>query len=445
MEEYPVLWPNTTARSAHGELTIGGCSLSELADQFGTPLYIFDEATLHDRADRVVRAFVSRYGEARVVFGGKAYLSPTIVRLFHDHGIGLDVVSGGEIYGGLRAGIPAVDMVFHGNNKTRDELRYGLEHGVGMIVVDNDDEIHRLEAIARDISTTQPDIGTKVPVMVRLNPGVDVHTHAKISTGIVDSKFGFPVWEDNARYAVELLAGCQHLELVGFHMHLGSQVSTHETMPVAVERQVAFAAEVRDRHGVTASRYSPGGGLSIAYTEDGVDADPEEWAEVIVSAYRAAWEKHDLPGGTIIAEPGRWLIGPAAVALYRVGSVKRIPGVRTYVAVDGGMADNIRPSMYDARYTAEIVNRNPTGATEQVRIAGRYCESGDVLIEDIALPRIAVDDLISLPAAGAYQLPMASNYNAVPRPAVVMVADGAARIIRRRETVEDVFVAEAFI
>jgi diaminopimelate decarboxylase len=261
---------------------------------------------------------------------------------------------------------------------------------------------------------------------------------------VVDSKFGFPVWEDNARNAVELLADCQHLELVGFHMHLGSQVSTHEAMPVAIDRQVSFAAEVRDRHGITASRYSPGGGLSIAYTEDGVDADPEEWAEVIVTAYRAAWEKHDLAPGTIIAEPGRWLIGPAAVALYRVGSVKRIPGVRTYVAVDGGMADNVRPSMYDAQYTAEIVNRNATGSVEQVRIAGRFCESGDVLIEDISLPEIVVDDLIAMPAAGAYQLPMASNYNAVPRPAVVMVGGGEARVIRRRETVEDVFVAEVF-
>ena len=230
-----------------------------------------------------------------------------------------------------------------------------------MIVVDNDDEILRLDAAARELPQSGTDISTKVPVMLRLNPGVDVHTHVKISTGVVDSKFGFPVWEDNARNAVELLADCQHLELVGFHMHLGSQVSTHEAMPVAIERQVSFAAEVRDRHGIVASRYSPGGGLSIAYTEDGIDADPEEWAEVIISAYRAAWEKHDLPPGTIIAEPGRWLIGPAAVALYRVGSVKRIPGVRTYVAVDGGMADNVRPSMYDARYTAEIANRAASG------------------------------------------------------------------------------------
>jgi diaminopimelate decarboxylase len=425
-------------------MTIGGCSVVALAQQFGTPLYIFDEATLHDRAERVVHAFQSRFSDTRVVFGGKAYLSPAIVRLFHSHGIGLDVVSGGEIWGGLRAGIPAADMVFHGNNKTREELRYGLEMGVGTIVVDNDEEIARLEALAGDLSAVSPDKRTKVPVMLRINPGVDVHTHAKISTGVVDSKFGLPLWEDNARNAVALLATCRNLELIGYHMHLGSQVSTHEALPVAIERQVSFAAEVRNQYGISARRYSPGGGLSIAYTADGVDADPEEWAGVIVSAYRAAWEKHRLPAADIIVEPGRWLIGPSAVALYRVGSVKRIPGVRTYVAVDGGMADNLRPSLYGARYTAEIANRQADGSVERVRIAGRFCESGDVLIDDIELPGVVVDDLIAIPAAGAYQLPMASNYNAVPRPAAVLVAHGTRRMIRRRETNEDIFAAEVF-
>jgi diaminopimelate decarboxylase len=439
-----VLWPNSTVRCGDGVLAIGGCPVTELAERFGTPLYIFDEVTLHDRAAQVVAAFTSRFADAKVVYGGKAYLSPAIVRLFHGHGIGLDVVSGGEIYGALRAGIPAGEMVFHGNNKTAEELRYAVSEGVGVIVLDNEDEIARLDEIAREVPEASASLSTKVPVMLRLNPGADVHTHAKISTGIVDSKFGLPLWESNARNAVDRLMGCDRLELVGFHMHLGSQVSTHEALPVAIERQVAFAAEVRDRHGVVASRYSPGGGLSIAYTDEGVDAEPGPWADVIVDAYRAAWEKHSLPPGSIIAEPGRWLVGPAAVALYRVGSVKRIEGVRTYVAVDGGMADNIRPAMYDAQYSAQIANRAGTGQAEQVRVAGRYCESGDVLIDDIALPGVAVDDLLAIPAAGAYQLPMASNYNAVPRPAAVLVSEGTARLIRRRETFADVFAAEVF-
>jgi diaminopimelate decarboxylase len=439
-----VLWPNSTERGEDGVLAIGGCRVTDLADQFGTPLYIFDELTLHDRASRVVAAFSSRYTEARVVYGGKAYLSPAIVRLFRAHGIGLDVVSGGEIYGGLRSGIPARELVFHGNNKTAEELRYAVTEGVGVIVLDNEDEITRLNEIALEVPGTGGDVSTRVPVMLRLNPGVDVHTHAKISTGVVDSKFGLPVWENNAQKAVDRLAGCERLELVGFHMHLGSQISTHEALPVAIDRQVAFAAEARDRHGIVSQRYSPGGGLGIAYTEADVDSDPGPWAEVIVDAYTAAWTRHELPPGSIIAEPGRWLVGPAAVALYRVGSIKEIEGVRTYVAVDGGLADNIRPAMYDARYTAEIANRSATGRIGRVRIAGRYCESGDVLIDDIELPGVRVDDLLAIPAAGAYQLPMASNYNAVPRPAVVMVSNGAARLIRRRETFEDVFVAEVF-
>lgn len=439
-----MLWPRSTTRSPEGVMTVGGCLLTDLASEFGTPLYVFDESTLNDRAEQVTRAFQTRYPRSEVVYGGKAYLSPAIVRLFLRHGIGLDVVSGGEIYGGLKAGVPAERMVFHGNNKTESELRMALEAGVGVIVLDNQEEIVRLERLADQLYGQRVAKSTKVPVMLRLNPGVDVHTHAKISTGVVDSKFGFPVWEANASEAADLLATCQRLNLVGLHMHLGSQISEHDALPVAIERQVAFAAEVRAKHGITIERYSPGGGLSIAYTETGVDSDPEEWAETIIDAYRAAWDKHNLSEGHIVAEPGRWLIGPAAVALYTVGSVKRIPGVRTYVAVDGGMADNMRPALYDAVYTAEIANREAEGEAESVRIAGRFCESGDVLIQDVALAGVQVNDLVAVPASGAYQLPMASNYNAVPRPAVVMVAGGEARVIRRRETYADVFQCEEF-
>jgi diaminopimelate decarboxylase len=277
-----------------------------------------------------------------------------------------------------------------------------------------------------------------------LNPGVDVHTHAKISTGIIDSKFGIPVWGESVVETIDRIFASDHLELAGLHMHLGSQVLDNDSMPTAIERQVAVAAKVRGRHGVTIAQYSPGGGLGIAYTDDGADPDPTAWVEVIVPAYLAAWEKHDLPAGSITVEPGRWLVGPAAVALYRVGSVKTIPGVRTYVAVDGGMADNSRPAMYDARYTAELANRTDDGPRDDVRIAGRFCESGDVLIQSVALPPVRVEDLLAVPASGAYQLPMASNYNAVPRPAVVMVNDGTARVIRRRETIEDVFACEVF-
>ena len=439
-----MLWPDSTERTRRGELSIGGISATTLAEEFGTPLYVFDEATLRNRADRIVRAFRERHRQSRVVYGGKAYLSPAIVSIFAEYGLGLDVVSGGEIWGGLRSGIDPAGMVFHGNNKTSAELTIAIERGIGVIVVDNNDEVALLDRVASEVYERDPRDGTKVPVSLRLNPGVDVHTHAKISTGIVDSKFGIPVWGEGAVETVERILASANLQLVGLHMHLGSQVLDNDSMPTAIDRQVGVAAMARDRYGVTIGHYSPGGGLGIAYTEDGVDPKPEMWADVIVPAYRAAWEKHSLPPGSITVEPGRWLVGPAAVALYRVGSVKAIPGVRTYVAIDGGMADNSRPAMYDARYTAELANRSGEGPREDVRIAGRFCESGDVLIQSVTLPEVRVGDLLAVPASGAYQLPMASNYNAVPRPAVVMVKDGEARTIRRRETIEDVFACEVF-
>jgi diaminopimelate decarboxylase len=439
-----MLWPNATQRGASGAVSIGGCAVEDLAAEFGTPLYVFDEETLVQRARRLVTAFDACRPGTQVVYGGKAYLSPTILRLLTLEGIGLDVVSAGEIWGGLKAGVTADRMVLHGNNKPVDELRMAIEVGVGLIVLDNEEEISRLNVIAGELYGQSGKIRTKVRVALRLNPGVDVHTHAKISTGIVDSKFGFPLWDDSALAAMERLRTCEHLVLEGLHMHLGSQLDGYDALPLAIDRQVEFAGRIKSEFGFELGTYSPGGGLGIAYTEDQIDSDPRLWAEVITSSYLESWSRHNVAAGTIVVEPGRWLVGPAAVALYRVGSVKHIDGVRTYVAVDGGMADNIRPTMYDARYTAEILNRNATGDGKSVRIAGRYCESGDVLIEDIVLPPVEVGDLIGIPAAGAYQIPMASNYNAVPRPAVVMVKDGSSRLMRRRETYDDVFRCEVF-
>jgi diaminopimelate decarboxylase len=439
-----MLWPNTTQRSADGLLSIGGCTVEDLATEYGTPLYVFDEATLVDRARRLIAAFAACRPGTEVVYGGKAYLSPTILGLLSAEGVGLDVVSAGEIWGGLKAGVDPSRMVLHGNNKPADELRMALEVGVGLIVLDNEEEISRLDLIASELYEQREAIRTKVRVALRLNPGVDVHTHAKISTGIVDSKFGFPLWDRSAHSAVERLHICEHLVLEGLHMHLGSQLDGYDALPLAIDRQVEFAGLINREYGTDLSMYSPGGGLGIAYTEDQIDSDPRLWAEVITASYEESWAKHNVEPGTIVVEPGRWLVGPSAVALYRVGSVKRINGVRTYVAVDGGMADNIRPAMYDARYTAQIVNRRASGEPESVRIAGRFCESGDVLINDIALPPVEVGDLIAIPAAGAYQIPMASNYNAVPRAAVVMVQEGSARLMRRRETFEDVFRNEVF-
>jgi diaminopimelate decarboxylase len=439
-----MLWPESSLRNDAGVLTVGGCPVDHLAEEYGTPLYVFDRATLVNRATRMLEAFRELYPNSRIAFGGKAYLSPTIIKLHASLGIGLDVVSGGELWAAIKAGVHPSTIVFHGNNKPANELRDALRQGIGLIALDNADEIDRLESVAAEVYGRESGLGTKVPVALRLNPGVDVHTHAKISTGVVDSKFGFPLWDASAQSAISQVLASPHLSLTGLHMHLGSQLDGYDAVPLAIDRQVELAGWLKREHGISISTFSPGGGAGIAYTEEGIDTDARLWAQVITSSYLESWRKHDVAPGEIVVEPGRWLIGPAAVALYRVGSIKPIEGVRTYVAIDGGMADNIRPSMYEAVYTAEIVNRVAEGESQPVRIAGRFCESGDVLIDNIALPPVRIDDLIAIPASGAYQLAMASNYNAVPRPAVVLVEDGRATFMRHRETYEDVFRSEVF-
>lgn len=432
-----MLWPETTTRDVDGQMRIGGIALTDLAAEFGTPLYVFDEATLRARARRFVAAMSAAYPKSRVLYAGKAYLSPAIVRILHEEGLGLDVVSGGELYGGKLAGVPPAEMTFHGNNKTEQELEEAIASGVGFIAVDNDLELARLCDLTSDS-------GTRVPVLLRLNPGIDVHTHDKIKTGAVDSKFGFPLWTGDAERACAAAAGAPGLDLAGFHVHLGSQLFDPSATKLAVRRLVEFAARMRDAYGVETRVISPGGGFGIAYTEKDEETVFEAWAKAAGSEMVAACEEHGLPLPELTVEPGRSIVGPAAVALYRVGASKRIEGVRHYVAVDGGMADNIRPALYGAVYTAEIVNRNAAGSVSEVTIAGRYCESGDILIKDARLPELRPGDLLAMPSAGAYALPMASNYNAMPRPAAVLVGNGRARLIRRRETYADVFTSEVY-
>lgn len=430
-----MLWPETTTRDAAGRLHIGGVALSELAVEFGTPLYIFDEQTLRRRARRIVAAMDAVYPKSRVLYAGKAYLSPTIVGILHDEGLGLDVVSGGELYGGLLAGVPAAEMTFHGNNKSEAELREAISAGIGFIAVDNDLELDRLSRLASEL-------GTRVPLLLRLNPGIDVHTHDKIKTGAVDSKFGFPLWTGDAGRACAR-AVADGFDIAGFHVHLGSQLFDPEASRIAIRRLIEFAAQMREQHGVVARVISPGGGYGIAYNDEGEESVFEAWAGVAGAEAIAACREFDLPLPELTVEPGRTIVGPSAVALYEVGASKRIPDVRHYVSVDGGMADNIRPTLYGAVYSAALANRDVEGPFERVTIAGKYCESGDILIKDAELPVLTPGDLLAMPSAGAYALPMGSNYNASPRPAVVLVNEGRARLIRRRETYEDIFRTEA--
>ena len=429
------LLPITAAIDRAGHLRVAGCDVVQLCRDYGTPLYLYDEATIRQICREYRREFEARLPGARVLYAAKAFLNPSLAALLAEEGVGMDVVSGGELYVARAGGFPADRMAFHGNNKSATELAEAIEAGVGRIIVDNDHELALLEGVAADR-------GVRQAVMLRVTPGIDAHTHAKTTTGLVDSKFGFPLVGGAAEAAVVRLRDSQSLDLTGYHVHLGSPIFDTAPYEAGIEVMTEFAAAMRDRHGVTWREFSPGGGFALAYTPDAPPPPIAAYAEAIATALRAGCERHGLPLPELHVEPGRSLVGRAGVAVYTVGARKQIPGVRTYVAVDGGMADNVRPAMYGSAYTAVVANRMRDAAEETVAIAGKFCESGDVLIDAIALPRLVPGDLVALPASGAYNLAMESNYNQAQRPPVVFLRDGAARVARRRQTYADLVALE---
>jgi diaminopimelate decarboxylase len=426
------LLPDAAGVTPDGHLALDGVDVVAVAAEYGTPLYIYDEATLRGRSRAYRDSLASAYpGESLVCYAGKAYCAPWLLRVIDDEGLGLDVVSGGELYAARQAGFPPERIYFHGNNKAESELAAALDASVGRIVVDNLDEI---EALARLVA----DRGTSQKVLLRVAPGVEAHTHVHIQTGVLDTKFGLSIQTGAAAAGVAALRATRGLELEGLHAHIGSQVFELEPYRETVARAFAFGASV----GLEMREFSPGGGFGVRYTPVDVDMRPAEATAGVAAAVCEAAAAAGIGLPRLSIEPGRSIVGPAGVALYTVGSLKRIEGVRTYVAVDGGMADNIRPTAYGAVYTPLLANRALEPATETVAIAGRYCESGDVLVRDARLPAPVVGDLVSVPASGAYQLSMASNYNLVPRPAVVVIANGQARLVRRRETYADLLQAD---
>jgi diaminopimelate decarboxylase len=327
-------------------------------------------------------------------------------------------------------------MTFHGNNKSQAELEYAVQCGVGLIALDNDLEVELIREIANALDRD-------VRVVLRLNPGVDPHTHQKMRTGASDSKFGFPIWDGQALRAASCVARSPRLHLVGYHAHAGSQIFDSDLVRETIGALLEFAAAVRDETGLPPEVVIPGGGFGVADDASGRDVSLDQWACAAADALALGCAKFEFALPELVVEPGRAIVGPSGVALYEVGARKVIPGVRTYVSVDGGMADNIRPALYGAKYTAALANRDGAGeATEIVTIAGKYCESGDILIESVDLPRLAVGDLLAVPMSGAYCLAMASNYNLAPRPAAVVVGNGQARLIRRRETLADLMRVE---
>lgn len=424
------IWPQETHRNDAGELVVGGVPLANIIQEYGSPVYVYDEPTLRSAMRTWKQALENRLPNSRVVYAGKAFLCTAIAQIVMQEGLGLDCVSDGELFVGLNAGVSPEMLSLHGNNKGRNELELAIEAGIGKIIVDNEDEIALLDELTADRDTP-------ITVLLRLNPGVDVHTHKKISTGMADSKFGLPIANGQAEAAVQKLQAVRGVHLAGYHAHVGSQLFDTDAHTAAISDMIAFAADMRTKHGVELEIFSPGGGFGIGYLNEEQPLDPSFWVDVIASAIESACEQHQLAVPTVVIEPGRALAGPAGVAVYTLGARKELPEIRTYISVDGGMADNIRPALYDASYTAVIANREDSSTMEEVTIAGKYCESGDILIEKVSLPSPQEGDLLAIPAAGAYCLAMASNYNMSLKPAVVLVNNGDLRLIRRRESFAD--------
>jgi len=427
-----LLFPVTYRVNAAGHMEVGGCDLVEIARRHGTPLYVYDEATVRQRAAEYMSAMD---GAGQVLYSAKAFASPQFLRVIAEEGLGLDVVSAGELHLALKSGFPRDRVHFLGNNKSVEDLEAAYRAGA-VIVIDGDHEFDLLRRVVPD--------GARAPVMLRLSPGVKPDTHDHISTGQLDSKFGFSIESGAARNAVAAALEHPRLELVGLHSHIGSQIFALGAYEQAMEIMLGLLAELRDELGFEPRKLGAGGGLGIAYTNQDDPPTPRHFVETVRHALVTGCARRDLKVPELVVEPGRSIAGPAGMALYTVGSIKDIPGVRRYVAVDGGMGDNIRPKLYGARYEAFLASDPDHAADGKVTIAGKYCESTDILITDIAMPPLEPGDVIAVPAAGAYCLAMASNYNGMPRPEVLMLRDGEARVMRRRETLEDLVAAEVF-
>jgi diaminopimelate decarboxylase len=421
------VYPIGSRVNERGNLEIGGCDAVELAAEFGTPAYVYAEDDLRARARAYLGAFAAHGDDFEVIYASKAAPVTAIYRLFAEEGLGIDVASGGELHMALEAGCAPARLYMHGNNKTPTELELAIEAGVGHVIVDSFDEIDRLERL----------LDRPLDVLIRVTPGIKADTHSYIQTGQLDSKFGFGLGDGLAARGIEAVREAGHLRLVGLHAHIGSQIFELEPYVKTIEALGALA----DEAGLGAEELrllNVGGGLGIAYTAADEPPPIRSYVDVKVEGVRRVFD----PVPRILVEPGRSLVGNAGLTLYEVGTVKAIPGVRTYVAVDGGMSDNMRPMLYGARYEALIANRAGDVPDTRVTVAGMHCESSDVIVRDAELAAPRVGDLLVTPATGAYGHAMANNYNGMPRPPVIFCKDGDARPVVRRETYEDLMARD---
>lgn len=415
----------------NGHLFVGGCDTVSLAGKYGTPLYVIDEDKVR-RSMRKFREIMQKYFPAgsRVLYASKALSYVDIYRVAASEGLGADVVSSGEIYTALKGGLPGSAMYFHGNNKTDEDIEYALGAGVGTFVADCREELEYLDAAARRI-------GKKQDVLLRITPGIDPHTHKKVVTGSVDSKFGTPIETGQAYELVRFALGLKNITLRGFHSHIGSQIFDSGPFSDAAEIMMRFIADLSEKLGYTAEYLNLGGGYGVTYTEDRADLDADRVLREISEKLTGLAGEFGIEVPKIIIEPGRALVAAAGVTLYTVGSVKTIPGYRTYVSIDGGMPDNPRYALYQSDYTALIASRAAEPASQRVTVAGRCCESGDLIQENAPLQSCKRGDILAVLVTGAYNYSMASNYNRIPRPAMVSVSGGKDRLVVRRESFED--------
>ncbi|MEU4104599.1 diaminopimelate decarboxylase [Streptomyces tanashiensis] len=421
----PSIWPRSTRPEHSGDVTVAGVSLAETAGRFGTPVYVLDEEEVRERC----RTYRTAFPEADVVYAAKAFLCRAMVHWAQEEGMGLDVCSAGELMLAVTTGFPPEKIVLHGNAKSPEDLSTAVRLGVGRIVVDSASEIARLAAIVPH--------GSRQQVMLRVVPGIAAGGHVKVRTGTEDQKFGLSITDGSAQHAVARVLGQPRLELVGLHCHIGSQITTVKPYVAAVRRMVGLMARIREQHGVELPQLNIGGGHGIAYRPGEESLDVPQLAARVRAELRDGCAKVKLPVPRLTIEPGRAVVGPAGICVYRVLAVKRT-GSQTFVAVDGGMSDNPRPALYGVRYAPRLIGRHSTAEPRLVTVVGRHCEAGDILAEEVPLPEdVHPGDLLAVPVAGAYHLSMASGYNLVGRPPVVAVKDGTARTLVRRESLDD--------
>ena len=423
------LFPINTEVNRQGHLVIGGCDTVKLAAEFGTPLYLYDELTLRSKCREFKEEFGKRYPSVLVIYASKAYSNGALLRLIKEEGLGLDVVSEGELGIAKSVDFPMEKVYFHGNNKSQRELELALKWSIGRIVVDNFHELEMLDKITKELDVKQD-------ILLRMTPGVDPHTHRYTSTGSLDSKFGFPLplKEDAVARALKI----RGLNVLGLHFHIGSLIYEPEPYVESVKFILRFAAEMRRKYGLELKELNTGGGFAVQYTIDKPAPPTTVFADKITSTVIKECKKLELKSPMLIVEPGREIVAQSGVALYTIGVVKEIPGVRTYASMDGGMADNICPALYGEKMEAVLANRMRARDAGKVTISGKFCESGDILIRDIMMPKLVAGDILAVATVGAYSLPESMNYNAYYKPPVIMVKNGKARLIRRRETLEDI-------